>query len=265
MKFGAFAFGLLAIASEAAAVSSNKDAYRKDVFDKGVGYAGTPGQTGYVAKRAAEAVAAAIAAPAASLGGGYIGFCSVPGMACVEKRDAQPQPELYGRSARGGYIGFCSMPGMACVERRDAAPQPLPSANPGRDGYIGFCSVPGMACVKKRQEATDILNSIKRSFPDVEKNECFDSEGPCGKILAAKRAFHEERRRAAEASPAASANDVLSGVAKAHLQASSEGSAAAKKAESDSHGPDGANTLAARALGKLESAINEGVASLAHI
>ncbi|KAK0864232.1 hypothetical protein LTR87_015882, partial [Friedmanniomyces endolithicus] len=47
--------------------------------------------------------------------------------------------------------------------------------------------------------------------------------------------------------------------AKAHLQASAAGAPDARKAEEECHGPNGACTLAARAVDELEQAINEGL------
>jgi len=68
------------------------------------------------------------------LGGGHIGFCSVPGSACNEKRHAtheserhdSEEPELSEEPKthellQGGHIGFCSVPGSACNEKRGDA------------------------------------------------------------------------------------------------------------------------------------------------
>lgn len=364
MKLSAAIVMIVAAAAQAAAVESTGEYYPNEIFDKGIGHSGTPGQYAYVAKRAAEAVVAAIAAPAAKseerrgwigfcgvpgepcmekryavdkiwtkahevfntleaheaeadasaimaakksgrINTGVIGFCGVPGAACMGARDANANS--YGRKMRRGWIGFCGVPGEACMERRDTSPSAnaFPVADPGwigfcgvpgeacmekrdayhgytgfcvvpgascdfkRDtikrGWIGFCGVPGEACMEKRDAITEAFQKIREASPNAAKAECYDPvDGPCHRIAAAAAAFKEIRRRIAEIHPDATqwAHDHLSAVAKGHLNAVRAGLPEAKKAEVDCHAPDGACTLAARALKELEDAINEGVASL---
>ncbi|KXL50591.1 hypothetical protein M433DRAFT_132175 [Acidomyces richmondensis BFW] len=364
MKFSAIFLVFVAATVQAAAIEPAGEYYPHEIFEKGIGYSGAPGQNAYIAKRAAEAVVAAIAAPAASNEErrGWIGFCGVPGEPCMEKRYAvdkiwtkahevfntleareaeadasaiaaarksmriksgvigfcgvpgaacmgarDENANSYGRKMQRGWIGFCGVPGEACMERRDGSPSAnaFLEANPGwigfcgvpgeacmekrdtyrgyigfcgvpgascnfkRDtikrGWIGFCGVPGEACMEKRNAITEAFQKIREASPNAAKAECYDPvDGPCHRIAAAAAAFKEIRRLAAEAQPDATqwAHDHLSAVAKGHLNAAREGHPEAKKAEADCHAPDGACTLAARALDELEDAINESVASL---
>ncbi|KAK5173480.1 uncharacterized protein LTR77_002161 [Saxophila tyrrhenica] len=92
---------------------------------------------------------------------GKMGFCSVPGMFCITKRDAEAKNyigcgkgqfcatgdiehdrEAY--AAHRGRVGHAGEPGTPWLVARDAEPKYH------RKGKIGFCSVPGMFCITKR-------------------------------------------------------------------------------------------------------------------
>jgi len=208
--------------------------------------------------------------------GGKIYFCSVPGSACMEKRNAEAEaealadPEAEPKKAKGGKIYFCSVPGSACNEKRDASPEPKKKKAKATGGKIYFCSVPGSACMEKRETVDNILKQIKEVSPNVEKAECHEEGQPCNLITEAHRAFAQVKARSAEASKVTDPKAKLaychgedcSTIAQAHLKAAAANHPHARSAEAECDGEDGACTLAARAMGELEGAINEGMASL---
>ncbi|KAH9844399.1 hypothetical protein Tdes44962_MAKER01432 [Teratosphaeria destructans] len=304
MKFSTATFTLLTVAAQAAAIDSSTN-YPHAVFDNGVGFSGTQGQAGYIAKRAAEAVAEAIATrtrrvalspSAAPRGmqcnqkraavdkiynaahkafnaieareaaadanaiaeahkkGGFVTFCGTQGMACIEKKS---EHEIGRRMAgpeahkKGGVVTFCGTQGMACIERRSPEPVAAPHK---KGGVVTFCGTQGMACIERRE----LLNQVKRAIPNVERDECFSEDGPCTQIADAAQALEEVKRSLATAED----EENMSLVAKAHIKARSEGKNEAMLAEREADGPEGANTLARRALQELEDAINEGVAAI---
>ncbi|KAK3074156.1 hypothetical protein LTR53_003626 [Teratosphaeriaceae sp. CCFEE 6253] len=181
-------------------------------------------------KRAAEAEALG---KKPKLTGGRINYCGVPGSACMARREAEPR----------GKIHYCGVPGAACMKTRDAEADPR--------GKIHYCGVPGEACMKKRSDIEEYQNAIRKFNPNIEKHECFQEGQPCD--LITKAAHTLKTAKAPTTGP-------LSAAALAHLK--SAGSAEAKKAEAECHGPHGACTLAARDVEELETAINEAVAEV---
>ncbi|EMC91234.1 hypothetical protein BAUCODRAFT_319208 [Baudoinia panamericana UAMH 10762] len=219
--------------------------------------------------------------------GGWIGRCGVPGSSCNKKREEEV--EVLRREAEaGGWIGRCGVPGSSCNKARDANPGgwigrcgvPGSSCNKKREagGWIGRCGVPGSSCNKARdaeddQKIQQMQDAIRAFNPEIEKAECNQDGQPCDLIKTAAQALHNNTRREAEAGgwigrcgvPGSSCNknkralafcqsgENCTGPAYAHLQSQD---ATADKAEKDCHGPNGACTIAARALAELEQAVD---------
>jgi len=191
------------------------------------GFCGVPGQACGRVKRAANAIADAVAdadadAKIRKLKGKH-GFCGVPGQACGKARDlidtiTDQTNEIYGalyeREAHAladanpdalakiyklkGKHGFCGVPGQACGRvRSDEAVAEAYQKVDKRDpkirklkGKHGFCGVPGQACGKARN-AEAIAAAINEADPDYLKNECFAEGGECNTLLKIQAAFHE--------------------------------------------------------------------------
>ncbi|KAI6788278.1 hypothetical protein KC361_g9133 [Hortaea werneckii] len=172
MKFSTALVTLAAVASQAAAVNPTAAEGTEDLaaFQQGIGHCLTPGAPCSHAKRAAEAVADALAeAEPKKYRGGMFNFCGVPGSSCarkreavekigaaaeaafdaIEAREASADPKSY----RGGMFNFCGVPGSSCARKREAEADAEADADPKRyrGGMINFCGVPGSSCAKKRE------------------------------------------------------------------------------------------------------------------
>ncbi|RMY76991.1 hypothetical protein D0862_13646 [Hortaea werneckii] len=172
MKFYTALVTLAAVASQAAAVNPTAAEGTEDLaaFQQGIGHCLTPGAPCSHAKRAAEAVADALAeAEPKKYRGGMFNFCGVPGSSCarkreavekigaaaeaafdaIEAREAAADPKKY----RGGMFNFCGVPGSSCARKREAEADAEADADPKRyrGGMINFCGVPGSSCARKRE------------------------------------------------------------------------------------------------------------------
>ena len=184
MKFSATIVAVAVLASQAAAVP-HPDA-KPHIRGGQIGFCGLPGSPCLKVKRAAHAIADAMAE--ARIRGGQIGFCGLPGSPCLKARDqiediaataedaytsvfvkeaeAEADPEakknhkvggwdgIVARDAepkiRGGQIGFCGLPGSPCLKSRDAIAEAKI-----RGGQIGFCGLPGSPCLRLRDAVAD--------------------------------------------------------------------------------------------------------------
>ena len=167
-----------------------------------LGLCGYPGMTCAKTKRAAEAVADALAMAEPKIKS-RLGLCGYPGMTCAKarrslseiedslattidtvfERDAHPEAEARIKSR----LGLCGYPGMTCAR----------SAEPKIKSRLGLCGYPGMTCHKTKRG----LDLIKEEDPEVFKTECFAEGGECHAVLAAQEAFHDVLKREAEAAP----------------------------------------------------------------
>ena len=172
MKFSTALVTLAAVASQAAAVNPTAAEGTEDLaaFQQGIGHCLTPGAPCSHAKRAAEAVADALAeAEPKKYRGGMFNFCGVPGSSCarkreavekigaaaeaaftaIEAREAEADPKKY----RGGMFNFCGVPGSSCARKREAEAEAEAEADPKkyRGGMFNFCGVPGSSCARKRE------------------------------------------------------------------------------------------------------------------
>ena len=177
MKFKILATSIVATLSVSAfAVKEHSHSRHKEpiwttdaqVFHSGLGYCGTPGKPCHTVKRAADAVAEALANAEAKKNnalskGGIIYFCGAPGSSCNEKRhfvkkigaaaekahhsvwarEAEAEAETLAEAdpkkkkkkhgdavAPGGIIYFCGAPGSSCNEKRDAEAEAVAEADP---------------------------------------------------------------------------------------------------------------------------------------
>ncbi|TKA63247.1 hypothetical protein B0A55_11084 [Friedmanniomyces simplex] len=214
-----------------------------DPKNRWINYCGVPGS--FCAKRDVERRDAE-----ADPKNRWINYCGVPGSFCAAKREAEAAPDAY------RWINYCGVPGSFCAAKRSAEAEAAP-----KNRWINYCGVPGSFCAEKRNaDVEEYQNAIRKFNPNIEKQECFQNGQPCDLITKASAAFKTIQAREAEAK-----NRWINycGVpGKAHLQASVAGAPDARKAEEECHGPNGACTLAARAVDELESAINDGLAEV---
>lgn len=289
MKFTTTLVALAAVASQAAAVKTHS-AHPADIsaYSKGLGHCLTPGAPCHHTKRAAEAVAEALADPKKKkIKGGQFNFCGVPGSSCARKRDLveqigaraeQAYEAIEAREAeadpkkkkkiKGGQFNFCGVPGSSCARKREAEADAEADAEPKKvkGGLFNFCGVPGSSCARKRDVVDDILSKISDVSPNAEAAECYSEGAPCDQIVQAAKSFNAIRAREAEAKSVSAAHKMAYGgpfmaeAAKAHLKAVRQGKVMAREAEAECE--SGPCAVAARALKSLEEAIEEGVASL---
>ncbi|KAK0365409.1 hypothetical protein LTS16_017895 [Friedmanniomyces endolithicus] len=233
-----------------------------DPKNRWINYCGVPGS--FCAKRDVEGRSAD-----AEPKNRWINYCGVPGSFCAAKREAEAAPDAY------RWINYCGVPGSFCASKRSADAEAAP-----KNRWINYCGVPGSFCAEKRSEVDEYQKAIRKFNPNIEKAECFQNGQPCDLITKAHTAFKTVQAREAEAKNrwinycgvpgsfcakrdvdklAQCSHEGCSVPAKAHLQASAAGAPDARKAEEECHGPNGACTLAARAVDELEQAINEGL------
>lgn len=141
-----------------------------------VGYCGAPGNPCSTVKRAAHAIADALAEARAVESNET--FCGVPGQPCeaakneidkiadqaadayatVYEREADAEAAADPEARRGGWLNFCGAPGSPCLKARDAEIKKREAeaeAEARRGGWIGFCGVPGAPCLKARDASPE--------------------------------------------------------------------------------------------------------------
>nr|POE82699.1 hypothetical protein CFP56_68102 [Quercus suber] len=195
----------------------------------------------------------------------HMGFCSVPGMACMQRRSAKTQPDSE---------SWCSTTGMTCFDRRQALHARLQN-----DTRFAFCGVPGSTCTEKREiddfeelglsmiegsnhtnSVGELVDGLQKLDPEFDKRECYAEHGPCSDILRARDAFQAIKNSEESARAPGNADMEIPDAARAHLSISHL--KLAREAEESCNGPEGACTNAKRAIDELEIAINEAVALL---
>jgi len=167
------------------------------------GLCGYPGMTCHKTKRAAEAVADALALAEPKIKSRK-GLCGYPGMTCHKARSPLSAIEdaltttvdtVYARDADAsaeakakGRKGLCGYPGMTCAKARSANAEAEPY-------YKGLCGYRGITCGKMKRGLDLVLEDDPKVFAD----ECFAEGGECHTVLAANEAFHEAIKREADA------------------------------------------------------------------
>jgi hypothetical protein len=241
---------------------------------------GFPGMTCAKTKRAAEAVADALAAAEPRMKSPMT-LCGYPGITCAKARrsigDVADQLEstlnvVFARNADAiaearikSPLTLCGYPGVNCAKnKRDAEPH--------IKSPLTRCGYPGITCAKAKRG----LDLIKEDDPNAFKDECFQEGNECRTILKAAGAFHEALKREAEAEPKVKnwrntlsrcgfpgmtcARDVHD-----YAIAAAEGSPEAAQAEKDCHGPDGDCTIVQRSLDELEAVLNKAVEDVSRL
>ncbi|GAB7359429.1 hypothetical protein MBLNU230_g6077t1 [Neophaeotheca triangularis] len=229
MKFSASLLALVAFTAVQAAAVADAEPRRGGRM----GFCGAPGASCAKAKRAAEAVAEAVAEPRKHKS--KMGFCGAKGASCARAleniyeieaaaehshdlatRSADPEAWFRGKKNRRLKGGFCGARGASCAKRREAEPKKHKSK-------MGFCGAKGASCAKAKRDAVAeaeadpkkhkskmgfcgakgascarAVEAINEVDPEILREECFEEGNECDTILKAHAAYHEAVKREAD-------------------------------------------------------------------
>lgn len=227
---------------------------------------GAPGVTCAKTKRAALAVAEALAEASPRHKRNAFSSCNAPGIACANARRSLEELGAATEKTLDNVFQL-DKDDEAIAYRNKVISDDFPSTNKAtkRDAqawnYIPWssCGPPGVTCAKAKRGA----ELIAEDFPNIHEDECFAAGGECHAVLKARAAFDEAVKREANAwnyipwSSCGPPGVTCARDAEKHIQAKLAGDPAAEQAEKDCHGPDGDCTKAEGYFKELDAALTK--------
>lgn len=258
--------------------SCARDASPDAHFRWGMTSCGVPGNSCAKAKRAALAVAEALAEAQPRL---RITSCGILGNSCAKARRSLEEVGALTESVLDKVLAV-DEDDEAIARRDELIHDQFPGGSNSKVEepeaiHFGTCGLPGVDCVNAKRG----IDLIKEEFPTIHKEECFADGGECDVIAKAHAAFHAAVKREADARLRITSCGILGNScardASARLRITScgilgnscardaadaeqeklKGNPEYLKAEEECYAPDGECTAADKYLEELEVALNK--------